>query len=102
MTLFSQVMESAVSAQITDPMLDSSAVSVETGGKSMMTIWRWQRDEKVNFPLPDAVINGRNYWYRSTVRRWQLEMVEKTGKNPAPPPRLRMPAHANQVDACSK
>jgi predicted DNA-binding transcriptional regulator AlpA len=94
MTLFSQVMESAVNTPTIDPLLDSAAVCVESGGKSKMTLWRWQRDEKVNFPLPDAVINGRNYWYRSTIRRWQLEMVDRTGKNPGPAPRLRMPAHA--------
>ena len=28
---------------------------------SDMTVWRWLRDEKLNFPKP-LIINGRRYW----------------------------------------
>jgi len=69
---------------MTDPLLDSRGVSAETGGKSIMTIWRWQRDPRVNFPKPDVIINGRNYWYRSTIGRWKVEMAAKSSTTSAP------------------
>lgn len=68
-----------------DPLLDSNGVATEAGGKSKMTIWRWQRDPNVGFPMPDVVINGRNYWYRSTIRRWQSAMAAKPSKRATPP-----------------
>lgn len=77
-----------------EALLDSNGTRAETGGKCAMTIWRWQRDPRVNFPLPDVVINGRNYWYRSTIRRWQCEMAARPRKEEAAAPR-RAPAYAN-------
>jgi predicted DNA-binding transcriptional regulator AlpA len=56
-----------------DALLNSVQVRQLVGGVSDMAIWRWQRDERVRFPAPDVVINGRRYWYRATIRRWQAE-----------------------------
>lgn len=67
-----------------DPLLDARGVSAETGGKSTMTIWRWQRDPRVNFPAPDVVINNRNYWYRSTITGWKTAMAAKCSTTSAP------------------
>jgi len=40
------------------------------GGISPMTEWRWRHSETVGFPQPDFVIDGRNYWYKRTIRRF--------------------------------
>jgi hypothetical protein len=52
-------------------MLNSTQVRALVGGVTTMAIWRWQRDPRVQFPLPDVVINHRNYWYAGSIRRWQ-------------------------------
>jgi hypothetical protein len=61
-------------------LVGSAAVKKENGNVSDMTLWRWQRDERVQFPAPDLVINGRNYWTRRTLRqhRHRLEMESRT------------------------
>lgn len=41
-------------------LLPSSAVRARYGISSM-TIWRWLKNESLNFPKP-VVINKRNYW----------------------------------------
>ena len=66
-----------------DHLLDSNGVCAEVGGKSKMTIWRWQRDPRVNFPKPDIIINGRNYWHRSTIKRWQATLSRTTSEHTA-------------------
>jgi hypothetical protein len=62
-----------------DDLVGSAAVKKENGNVSGMTLWRWQRDERVQFPAPDLVINGRNYWKRRTLRqhRHRMEMESR-------------------------
>jgi predicted DNA-binding transcriptional regulator AlpA len=39
-----------------------------------MTIWRWMRDPKVAFPLPQKLgRNGKNYWWLPAIRAWQAQ-----------------------------
>ena len=38
---------------------------------SAMTLWRWQRNPELNFPLP-IVINGRKYWALDELERGTL------------------------------
>jgi predicted DNA-binding transcriptional regulator AlpA len=54
-----------------DPWLNSRQVRAEVGNPSEMTIWRWQQDPKIRFPMPDIVLNGRNYWFTSAIRKWK-------------------------------
>ena len=61
-----------------DPLLNSKLVREACGGVDDVTIWRWRQNESIGFPPPDAVINGRNYWYRSNIRRFQAEQAAKT------------------------
>ena len=63
-----------------DDLIPSAAVKEEFGKISDMTVWRWQRDPRVRFPLPDVVILGRNYWKRRTLRqhRHRMEMESRT------------------------
>jgi predicted DNA-binding transcriptional regulator AlpA len=45
---------------------------------SEMTLWRWQRDRRVNFPKPVKLgANGRNFWWLPTVRAWQRRRTEE-------------------------
>jgi hypothetical protein len=60
-----------------EALLDSAKMRASVGGKSPMCIWRWQRDPKVRFPLPDLTINGRKYWYAGTIRRWKGDRETK-------------------------
>jgi predicted DNA-binding transcriptional regulator AlpA len=68
-----------------DAMLATAQVRERCGKVSTMCLWRWQRDERVQFPPPDATINGRNYWRLSTIRAWQDRMTARAPtKIPAP------------------
>jgi hypothetical protein len=62
-----------------DDLIPASIVKQENGGVSDMTIWRWQRDPQIQFPMPDVIINGRRYWKRSTMRghRRHIENLSK-------------------------
>lgn len=43
-------------------------------GVSDMTIWRWLRDEKMNFPKP--VYLGRfRYWRISEIEAWEIAQM---------------------------
>jgi predicted DNA-binding transcriptional regulator AlpA len=38
---------------------------------SDMTLWRWQRDPEIAFPLPSKLgAGGRNFWWLPAVRAW--------------------------------
>ncbi|MGB8630865.1 MAG: hypothetical protein WCD69_15990 [Xanthobacteraceae bacterium] len=52
-----------------EDLVPSRIVKKENGGISDMTLWRWTRDPRIQFPQPDVVINGRKYWTRRTLRR---------------------------------
>jgi predicted DNA-binding transcriptional regulator AlpA len=41
---------------------------------SAMTIWRWERNEKLAFPKP-VVINTRKYWNRNDLDAWMRKMI---------------------------
>jgi hypothetical protein len=88
-----------------DPLLGSRAVTESTGPVSLMTIHRWTKDPRVAFPLPDVIINGRRYWYASTIRRWRADRAAKAvAKLPGPPPpiqRRRIDGMASNVPGSS-
>ena len=37
---------------------------------SEMSLWRWLRDDKLNFPKP-TVINRRRYWRAADLAEWE-------------------------------
>lgn len=47
-----------------DPLLDSAMVCAAEGDCARETLSR--RISRGEFPKPDRVISGRNFWYRST------------------------------------
>lgn len=59
-----------------DALLNSTQTRARCGGVTTMCIWRWLRDERVQFPAP-IKINNRNYWRLGDLRRWQAERVTK-------------------------
>jgi hypothetical protein len=65
-----------------DDLIPASVVKRENGGVSDMTIWRWQRDPQIQFPMPDVIINGRNYWKRGTMRRHRQHIENLPRKQP--------------------
>jgi hypothetical protein len=58
-------------------LLTSAQTRVWLGNVSNMCLWRWTRDQRVQFPEPDLVINGRRYWYTRTIRRFRAERAAK-------------------------
>jgi hypothetical protein len=68
-------LRAASSKQSTAPdderWLNANQVKAAVGCVSSMCIWRWTNDPRVQFPKPDAVLNGRRYWKVGTIRRWQ-------------------------------
>ncbi len=43
-------------------------------GVTAMTIWRWERDPKLEFPRP-AIIRDRKRWNRDDVNAWMRRTV---------------------------
>jgi hypothetical protein len=39
---------------------------------SDMSLWRWLRDPKLNFPQP-TIINGRRYWRLEDLETWERD-----------------------------
>jgi predicted DNA-binding transcriptional regulator AlpA len=40
------------------------------GGISVMTLWRWERDERLAFPKPTS-INRRKYYDLAEIEAWE-------------------------------
>ena len=59
-----------------DVLLTAAQTRARVGGVSAMCIWRWQRDERVQFPAP-VKINNRNYWRAGDLRHWQAKQAGK-------------------------
>jgi hypothetical protein len=68
-----------------DLLLDSNKTRSACGAGTPMTLWRWQRNPDVQFPAPDAVIAGRNYWRASTIRAWQERITLRKSATIRPP-----------------
>jgi hypothetical protein len=60
-----------------EALLSTAQVRAWVGNVSAMCLWRWSRDERVRFPAPDVVINGRKYWYAGTIRRFSAGRAAK-------------------------
>jgi predicted DNA-binding transcriptional regulator AlpA len=48
------------------------ALRARYGGISEMTIWRWERDERLGFPKPTE-INHRKYYDLTEIVNWERE-----------------------------
>jgi predicted DNA-binding transcriptional regulator AlpA len=59
-----------------DALLNSAQVKARCGNVSDMCIWRWLRDDRVQFPQP-VQINKRNYWRLGDLRAWQAKHTNK-------------------------
>jgi hypothetical protein len=70
-----------------EDLVPSSIVKKENGGISDMTLWRWMRDPRIQFPRPDIIINGRKYWKRRTLRRHRRRLEVQQNAIPRPPER---------------
>jgi hypothetical protein len=56
---------------------------------SAMTIHRWERDEKLEFPEAAAVINGRKYYDLDKIEAWERAQIAKiSDRQLAAQPRL--------------
>lgn len=51
------------------PRLTASKLR-ERYGVSDMTLWRWLRSDRLNFPIP-LIINGRRYWLSAEIEAWE-------------------------------
>ncbi len=67
----------AISDLDDDAMLNSAQTKARCGNVTDMCIWRWQRDARVQFPLPTK-INSRNYWRLADLRAWQQRHATKS------------------------
>ncbi len=61
-----------------DVLLTSAQTRARVGGVTTMCIWRWMRDQRVQFPAP-VKINSRNYWRLGDLRRWQAQRSLRAG-----------------------
>jgi len=55
-----------------DVYLRAREVRERYGGVSEQALWRWLRDEKLNFPKP-FYINQFRYWKLTDLVRWERE-----------------------------
>jgi hypothetical protein len=70
-----------------EDLVPSSIVKKENGGISDMTLWRWMRDPRIQFPRADIIINGRKYWKRRTLRRHRRRLEVQQNAILRPPER---------------
>lgn len=42
------------------------------GGISVMTLWRWEHDQKLGFPKPTE-INRRKYYDLAAIEEWERQ-----------------------------
>ncbi len=61
---------------LADVMVTAKQVYARYGGISEMTLWRWLRDERMNFPQP-MMINGRRYWKLSDLQAWEIARASR-------------------------
>ena len=57
-------------------LLTSKQVRARVGQVSDMCIWRWMRDDRVQFPQP-MLMNRRRYWKLGDLRRWQADQAQR-------------------------
>jgi predicted DNA-binding transcriptional regulator AlpA len=43
---------------------------------SDMTLWRWLRNPKLNFPQP-TIINRRRYWAEEELQQWERSRASR-------------------------
>ncbi len=66
-----------------EDLVPSSVVKRENGSVSDMTLWRWTRSPRIQFPPPDFILNGRKYWKRRTLRRHRARIETQQKAAPA-------------------
>jgi hypothetical protein len=52
-----------------DPLLGTHSAAKHLG-VSPSRVWQWRQRERQPLPDPDEEIDGRPYWRRSTLDRW--------------------------------
>jgi predicted DNA-binding transcriptional regulator AlpA len=52
------------------------------GGISVMTLWRWEHDEKLCFPTATE-INGRKYYDLAEIEAWERKRAAAPSHVPA-------------------
>ena len=53
-----------------EAMIGSQKATARYNHKCRLTLYRWMRDEKLNFPQP-VKINRRWYWKLGELRAWE-------------------------------
>ena len=56
--------------------LPIAAVRARYGNCSDVTIWRWMRDERTNFPQPMKATNRRRLWKLAHLEAWEASRVQ--------------------------
>lgn len=59
--------------------LTGPQVRARFGNVSAMTLWRWQRDPKLEFPTP-IKINRRKLFNLEEVEKWERETAVRGGR----------------------
>lgn len=62
--------------------LNAAQVRTRYGGMSDMALWRWLRDETLDFPKP-LIINNRRFWLAAALSDWERKRTHQGGA-PAP------------------
>ena len=66
-----------ISAEDRGPLIPQPKVAEDRYHVTVMTLWRWQRDENLNFPKPIR-IGPRLYFYLSDLIAWEKERAAKS------------------------
>jgi predicted DNA-binding transcriptional regulator AlpA len=52
---------------------------------SDMTLWRWEKDPRVEFPAPVKLgANGKNYWWLPRLIAWEASRAARSTKRSVP------------------
>jgi predicted DNA-binding transcriptional regulator AlpA len=50
----------------------------ERYGVTSMTLWRWLRDPRINFPKPFHTIHRRRFWLLADLEKFERDRCGKT------------------------
>jgi predicted DNA-binding transcriptional regulator AlpA len=62
-----------------DHLVTAPQLRNRLGGISDMTLWRWLRDPRLEFPKP-LIVNRRRYWWLRDLEAWEATRRSADGR----------------------
>jgi len=80
-----QPAEASVASVGLGPLISAAEVRRRVGNPSDMTLWRWLKEPRMNFPQP-VYIRRKRFWRESEIYEF-IAKLPSEAEGAAPPPR---------------